>query len=224
MALGDPRQQEGGWDTRARQEISKIAVRSTVSISARSIQRSISLYLPLAVVSYALAAGPNFSLQDTSGKTYSESVLSQHKATVFLFVATDCPNSNTYAPVLARLYREYSPRGVAFFNVYSDPSETADTIRKHDADFQVPFPALLDPRQVLARQTGARSTPEAVVLGPDGQELYRGRVDNRFVDFGKTRFSPTEDNLREALDTLLQNKPIAHPVTKVLGCAIPGVN
>ncbi len=185
--------------------------------------RGMRVCIPLALMSCALASGPNFSLRDTQGDTLTASVLSQHKATVFMFVATDCPNSNTYAPLLARLYREYSPRGVAFFNVYSDPSETAETVRKHDADFRVPFPALLDPRQVLARQTGARTTPEAVVLGPDGQELYRGRVDNRFVDFGKTRFSPTKDDLREALDAILQNKPVAQPVTQTLGCAIPGV-
>ena len=180
--------------------------------------------LPLALATCALATSPHFSLQDSSGKSFSESELSQHKATVFLFVATDCPNSNTYAPILARLYREYSPRGIAFFNVYSDPQETARTVRDHDKNFQVPFRALLDPQQILARQTGARSTPEAVILGPDGGELYRGRVDNRFVALGRTRFAPTENDLREALDAILQNKPIAHPVTKVLGCAIPGVN
>jgi thiol-disulfide isomerase/thioredoxin len=143
---------------------------------------------------------------------------------VFVFVAIDCPNSNTYAPILARLYREYSPRDVAFYNVYSDPSESADAVRKHDADFLVPFPALLDAHQTLARQTGARSTPEAVILGPDAQELYRGRVDDRFVDFGKTRFHPTQDDLGEALDAILQGKPVPRPVTKVLGCAIPGLN
>jgi len=88
----------------------------------------------------------------------------------------------------------------------------------------VPFPALLDSHQTLARQTGARSTPEAVILGPDAQELYRGRVDDRFVDFGKTRFHPTQDDLGEALDAILQAKPVPRPVTKVLGCAIPGLN
>lgn len=190
---------------------------------AKSIQQWSCKCLPLVLVSCALAATPSFSVRDTGGKTHTESDLSQRKATVFIFVATDCPNSNTYAPLLGRLYRDYSPRGVAFFNVYSDPSETEDTARQHDMDFRVPFPALLDPQQVLARQTGARSTPEAVVLGPDGRELYRGRVDDRFVDFGKTRFSSTENDLQEALDAILQNKPVAQPVTKVLGCAIPGV-
>jgi peroxiredoxin len=173
---------------------------------------------------FLLASEASFSLPDTAGKMHTSGDLRQHKATVFIFVGIDCPNSNTYAPILARLYREYSPRGVAFYNVYSDPSGTADAVRKHDSDFLVPFPALLDSHQSLARQTGARSTPEAVILGPNGQELYRGRVDDRFVDFGKTRFHPTQDDLGDALDAILQGKPVPHAVTKVLGCAIPGLN
>jgi thiol-disulfide isomerase/thioredoxin len=176
------------------------------------------------MANFALASTSNFSLQDTSGRTHTSSDLRLNKATVFIFVAIDCPNSNTYAPILGRMYREYSPRGVAFYNVYSDPSETADAVRKHDADYLVPFPALLDAHQTLARQTGARSTPEVVILGSEGQELYRGRVDDRFVDFGKTRFHPTQNDLGEALDDILQGKSVPHPITKVLGCAIPGIN
>jgi thiol-disulfide isomerase/thioredoxin len=178
----------------------------------------------LACVGYAFASAADFSLQDASGAVHTGAELSRNHATVFLFVATDCPNSNTYAPVLARLYREYSPRGVAFFNVYSDPSESAGTVRKHDSDFATPFPALLDPHQTLARETGARSTPEVVILGANGQQLYRGRVDNRFVDFGKTRYQPTENDLQEAIEAILQGKAVAHPVTRTLGCAIPGLN
>jgi peroxiredoxin len=172
------------------------------------------------------AAAPHFdfTLRDANGNTYTAADLRQDKATVLLFVATDCPNSNTYAPVLARLYREFSSRGVLFFNVYSDPDETGATIKQHDADYQVPFPALLDPHQTLARLTGARSTPEAVILSPSGQTLYRGRVDDRFADIGKTRFNPGKDDLREALEAVLEGKSVAVPVTRVIGCAIPGVN
>jgi peroxiredoxin len=196
-----------------------------VSIQPIPIQRLVRSCLQLALAAnFLLASEASFSLPDTAGKTHTSGDLRQYKATVFIFVGTDCPNSNTYAPILARLYRGYSPRGVAFYNVYSDPSETTDAVRKHDADFLVPFPALLDSHQSLARQTGARSTPEAVILGPDGQELYRGRVDDRFVDFGKTRFHPTQDDLGDALDAILQGKPVPHPVTKVLGCALPGLN
>ena len=180
-------------------------------------------FLPISAL-ICFAASPNFALQDSAGATHTQADLAHHKATVFVFVATDCPNSNTYAPVLARLYREYSPRGVAFFSVYSDAQENAATVRKHDADFQVPYPALLDPHQTLARETGARSTPEVVVLAPDGKQLYRGRVDDRFVDFGKTRYQPTQNDLKDALDQILQGKSLAHPVTHALGCAIPGIS
>ena len=172
------------------------------------------------------AAGPqfDFSLPDANGKTHTAADLQQAKATVLVFVSTDCPNANRDAPVLARLYRQYESKGVLFFNVYSDPDESAVSVKQHDADYQIPYPALLDPHQTLARLTGARTSPEAVVLSSNGQTLYRGRVDNRFADFGKTRFQPTREDLREALESVLQGKPVAVPVTRVIGCAIPGVN
>lgn len=176
------------------------------------------------VIAASLRAGNvDFSLHDAKGNVHTAAELRSEKATVFVFVATDCPNSNTYAPILARLYREYSPRGVAFFNVYSDPSETAAAIRKHDSDYQVPFAALVDPHQTLARETGARSTPEVVILGAAGQQLYRGRVDNRFIEPGKTRYQPTENDLDEALSAVVSGKAVPHPVTRSIGCAIPGI-
>ena len=187
-------------------------------------QPAIKLLVPLLLAGIASAGSVGFSLGDANGNEHQFSELSREKAVVLMFVATDCPNSNTYAPVLARLYREYSPRGVAFFNVYSDPSEGAQLVRKHDADFKTPFTALLDPHQTLARQTGARSTPEAVILDPAGKVLYRGRVDNRFVAFGKTRYQPTENDLQEALDAVLRGEAVPHPVTRTVGCAIPGLD
>ena len=186
-----------------------------------------SLRIGVFAAACALAlAGPSavtFSLPDAAGKTHTTADLGHFQATVLLFVATDCPNSNTYSPVLARLYREYSPR-VQFLGVYSDPADNAAAVEKHDSDYQIPYPALLDPNHKLALATGARSTPEAVILSPSGQVLYRGRVDDRFVDYGKTRFRPSREDLREALDQVLSGQPVKTPVTKVLGCAIPGVN
>jgi peroxiredoxin len=172
----------------------------------------------------AAPAPVTFSLPDAAGKTHTSAEILKHRATVLIFVATECPNSNTYAPALARLYREFSDRGVQFYGVYSDPDDNAAAVQKHDSEYQIPYPALLDPRHSLASETGARSTPEAVILSPAGDVLYRGRVDDRFVDFGKTRFSPSREDLRDALEQVIAGQPVKNPVTKVLGCAIPGVN
>src|SRR5271165_1182863 len=91
------------------------------------------LFCALACLQAVAAPHFDFTLRDATGKTYTAADLRQDKATVLLFVATDCPNANTYAPVLARLYREFSSRGVLFFNVYSDPDETDATVKQHDA-------------------------------------------------------------------------------------------
>jgi thiol-disulfide isomerase/thioredoxin len=178
------------------------------------------LFLCVAAIAFAQAIS---NARSAEGKVYTSSELKQHRATVFIFLATDCPNSNSYAPEMARLYKEYESRGVAFYAVYSDPAETAAGVRKHDSDYGIPFPSLMDPQQTLARETGALGTPEAVLLSPAGKVLYRGRIDDRFANYGKTRLHVDQHDLRDALDEVLAGKPIAHPYVPSLGCAIPGV-
>jgi hypothetical protein len=51
------------------------------------------------------------------------------RATVFLFVKTDCPISNRAAPEVNRLYEEFSDQGIAFRLVYVGPDETAEDLR-----------------------------------------------------------------------------------------------
>jgi hypothetical protein len=50
--------------------------------------------------------------------------------------------------------------------------------------------------------------------------LYLGRIDNRLEDFGKQRVQVTEFDLRDTLEAILNGKPVPHPHTKALGCAI----
>ncbi len=143
------------------------------------------------------------------------------KATVLLFVTNDCPITNAYAPEIKRIVDAYSPRKVAFYLVYADPELKAATVRQHVREYRLPCPALLDPTHTLVHFTQATVTPEAVILAPDGKRLYRGRIDNRYIDFGKARFAATTHDLREALDAVLQGRPAPHPITKAVGCFIP---
>lgn len=170
----------------------------------------------------AFAQAPS-DVRDAEGRLYSNSELQRHKATVFIFLATDCPNSNSYAPELTRLDKAYESRGVAFYGVYSDPAETAAGVQKHDREYGIPFPSLMDSKQTLARETGALGTPEAVVLSSAGKVLYHGRIDDKFASYGKTRVQVDQHDLREALDEILAGKPVAHSYEPSLGCAIPGV-
>src|SRR6266498_2606032 len=123
------------------------------------------------------AAVLSFAVEDTAGVHHSTAELGGYRGAVFAFVANQCPVSNSYAPELARLYRQYASRGIAFFAVHSDPAESVDAIRGHAREFGFAFPVLLDRDQSLARAAGATSTLEVVVAARDGRVLYRGRLD-----------------------------------------------
>lgn len=143
-----------------------------------------------------------------------------HAATVFLFARTDCPISNRYAPTIRRIYEEFSSRDVIFYLVYVDPNQSSDEIAKHRESYAYPCMAVRDIGHELVQQVGARVTPEAVVVDRRGNVVYRGRIDDRFVDFGKTRQTPTRDDLSLALNATLSGRVVELPVTKAIGCFI----
>src|SRR5690349_8988813 len=58
------------------------------------------------------------------------------KAIVFVFVRTDCPISNRYAPEIERLHQKYKPRGVAFWLVYPESDTTSDEIARHAKEYR----------------------------------------------------------------------------------------
>jgi peroxiredoxin len=177
--------------------------------------------LPM-VLAMAAVAHPSlqFALHDTEGVQHSQNEWSRARAVVLFFVTTDCPLSNGYAPEMNRIEQTYAARGVAFYAVQGDTTIPDEEVRRHAHEYGYRFPALLDPRQVLARHTGATVTPQAVVLSPEGAVLYLGRIDNKVEDFGKTRVEATEFDLRDALDAVLAGRPVPHPHTRALGCAI----
>jgi len=142
---------------------------------------------------------------------------------VFIFVRTDCPVSNAYAPEVGRLVEHFSPRKVAFWLVYTDPDESPAHIRKHVSAYAYPCEALCDPSHLFARRSQVRITPEAAVYTHGGDLLYHGRIDNRYVTFGKARPQATESDLKNALESALAGKPVPKPSGTAVGCFIEGI-
>ena len=141
-------------------------------------------------------------------------------AVVLLFVGYDCPISNSYAKEIVRLCKEFMPKKVAFCVVYADADISQDDARKHAKEYGFCCPAVLDPKMTLALKVGATVKPETAVLSPKGELLYLGRIDNRYVDFGKRREQVTSQELRDALVAVLAGKPVATPRSKAIGCDI----
>jgi peroxiredoxin len=182
------------------------------------------LLLLLANTGASAVALPKFSLTDTRGGIHSPEEWKSKRAIVLVFVTVDCPITNSYVPELNRIDAAYGPRGVQLFAVQGDPTQKAETLRAYTKEYAYSFPLLLDPDLTLAKWTGATTMPEVAVLSPEGEVLYLGRIDDRYVDFGKQRPRAKQLDLRNTLDALLAGKPIPEARTRALGCAIPGKN
>ncbi len=140
-------------------------------------------------------------------------------ATVLVFVATDCPISNRYAPELQRLHEDFSSRGASFWLVFPNADDSTERIRAHLRDYGLKLRALQDPRHLLVKKSGASTTPEAAVFVA-GEQVYRGRIDDRYVAFGTERAAPTVHDLRDALEAVLAGVAPPARTTEAIGCFI----
>jgi hypothetical protein len=143
------------------------------------------------------------------------------KAIVFLFTSTDCPISNRYAPEVQRVVSEFAGKGVVFRLVYPDPADQAAAIREHMTAFSYAgaIEALRDPAHALVKFTKASVTPEAAVVA-GGRLVYRGRIDDRYVDLGLERPAATQHDLADALAAVVAGKRVPHATTQAVGCFI----
>jgi peroxiredoxin len=160
-------------------------------------------------------------LSDAKGNKHTTQEWAGSKAVVLFFISSECPASNGYAPELTRLFKDYTDKGVKFYGVYSDPDLTAEQALAHAKEYQLPFPMLLDPKQILAHQSGAKRVPTAVILSAEGKVLYRGRIDDRYVSLGKKRAEPTKRDTEDALALVLAGKAPSAAETEVIGCLLP---
>ncbi|MDF2440351.1 MAG: hypothetical protein JWN98_1335 [Abditibacteriota bacterium] len=159
---------------------------------------------------------------DVSGKSHQL----PHKAaraTVLLFSAVDCPISNSYAPEVNRLMAQFKAHKIAFFIVYPDGDTDKKKALRHSRDFGYTSPVLLDGQQTLARRFGASVTPQAVVLSPQSTVLYRGRIDDRYVTWGRKRTQPQRRELSDALQAIARGRKPAIAAAPAIGCFIPNV-
>ena len=158
-------------------------------------------------------------ITDLAGKPFDPFRAAPGKVIVLIFVRTDCPISNRYAPTIQRLGTDRRDQAT-FFLVYPSRKETAKAIRKHHNDFGYTLAAIRDPQHILVKQSAAQITPEAAVFNANGQLVYHGRIDNLYEDFGHTRKSATTHELANAIEAAIAGKILSASATPAVGCYI----
>jgi hypothetical protein len=160
---------------------------------------------------------------DLNGHPVSELAPPGTRAVVLFFAASDCPISNRYIPEMQRLAKQFEPLGVRVWFVYPNPGDTAEVVRAHDREFAIGAYTALDRSQTLTRMAHATITGEAAVFVPHGEslrEVYRGRIDDRYLALGSERPQAAHHDLEEAIRAVLAARAVPQPGGPSVGCSI----
>jgi hypothetical protein len=168
----------------------------------------------------AIPSGSTLALRDAAGGFHQPLALGTgSKAAVLIFIANDCPISNSYAPEINRITAAYSPQGITFYLVDTDTAVSSSSVAQHARQYSFRCPVLLDAKHILVQRAGATVTPEAAIYTRQGL-VYRGRIDDKYADFGQVRFAARTHDLRNVLDAIVALRPVRPRITKAVGCPI----
>ena len=162
---------------------------------------------------------PDFILKDTMDKSHSLKDLSRDKkATVLMFISTECPISNDYSERIIALYNDYKEQGVQFIGINSNRNESVKEIAEHNKVNKFHFLVLKDLKNKVADSFKARRTPEVYLLDEKRILRYHGAIDS-------SQKKPETHYLREVLDLVIAGKeiPVDSKETKAFGCTIKRV-
>jgi peroxiredoxin len=161
----------------------------------------------------------SLALTDADGKAFALTDLKDSKAVVVVFLSFDCPVSTGYTPFLCDLAKKHEADGVTVLGVVPT-DDTAAQVKKHAAEYKLPFRLFPDPKLVAADAFKAQATPEAFVLDHNLVLRYRGRIDDSQKTRTQKNPGAASHDLEDALAAVLAGKDVAMPATKPIGCGI----
>jgi hypothetical protein len=155
---------------------------------------------------------------DVNGRVHQFGAAPGLQAVVFVFLGPECPISQRYVPELIRIGREQETNAVQFLGVVSSPSMTRTQALAFTREYAIQFPVLFDGAGRLARWLHPTHVPEAFVLKPDGDVVYRGRIDDWYEAPGRARAVIRHRELREAIDALKSGNTLRKSFARPVGC------
>jgi peroxiredoxin len=176
---------------------------------------------PSTVLKLGIEAAP-FKLPDTNGRIISLNDLADKPALLVMFICNHCPFVRHVAPELARLYRDYSPRGLGMVGINSNdiknyPEDSPAKMKEMAQKNGWEFPYLFDEKQSVARAYSAACTPDFFLFDQDRHLYYHGQLDDSRP--GKN-VPLTGQDMRDALESLLAGRPAPSLQKPSIGCNV----
>ena len=165
---------------------------------------------------------PDFRLPDTDGKIISLADFKNAPALVVVFMCNHCPYVIHIRAGLAQFAHDYVPRGVAVVGISANdaqnyPADSPAKMREEVKTAGYIFPYLYDEAQTVAKNYRAACTPDFFLFDKNQKLVYRGQFD---ASRPRNDIPVTGNDLRAALDAVLDGKVVAENQIPSIGCNI----
>jgi peroxiredoxin len=125
---------------------------------------------------------PDFTLPGTDGRNWSLAQCRGPRATLVMFICNHCPYVQAIRARLVRDVRDLTAEGMRAVAIMANdptdyPEDSFAQMQHVAAEFEFPFPYLLDATQEVARAYGAVCTPDFFGYDANLRLRYRGRLD-----------------------------------------------
>ncbi len=162
-------------------------------------------------------------LADFHGRQYALADFGEYDLLVVAFMGVECPLAKQYASRLVELADQYEEQGVGFVGIDSNVQDSLEELSHFARTHGIDFPVLRDRGHEAANRFDARRTPEVFVLDRDRTIRYRGRIDDQYGfkhGTGYQRSEAKQEDLANAIESLLAGRAIEVPATEAPGCLI----
>lgn len=169
---------------------------------------------------------PDFTLTDSNGKTHR---LADYKGkyVVLEWLNHGCPYVRKHydGKNMQALQKTWTEKGVVWLSIissapgkqgYSTPEQADADAKKYGSAATA---VLLDTDSKVGLAYGARTTPEMVLIDPEGVVIYQGAIDDQPTT-DPASLKTAKNYVAQALQEAMAGKPVSVPQTKPYGCSV----
>jgi peroxiredoxin len=171
-------------------------------------------------------AAPEFSAAASTGKTFRLSDF-HGKYVVLEWHNNGCPyvGKQYKSGNMQRLQKQWTGQGVVWLTILSSaPGKQGYVTASEENDYMAkmqaaPTAALLDSSGEIGHLYDAKTSPQMVVINPQGVVIYDGAIDDKpTTDLGDVPGATNYVSL--ALEQAMAGKQVATPATRPYGCSV----
>lgn len=164
---------------------------------------------------------PDFRLTGTDGNEYNLQSFADSKLLVVIFSCNHCPYVQAYEERMIHLQSQFHNSEVQIIAINANdsekyPEDSFVAMQQRASSKKYNFPYLHDITQTVAKAYKAEFTPEVFLLDQKRHLAYYGKIDDNWNNPEKVKTK----YLCDAIEQLLQGKPIRVPETYAIGCTI----